>query len=611
MPGDMKRGLLVPIPKGSSDPSIRENNRGISLLTTFYKQFQSLLIGRFGPHMENKISTVQGAGRKKISCTHTSLLVRETIAFNLEENRKVFVALLDVKKAYDTVWSDGLKYKLLKSGIDYKLYKILVELLDDFQCAIFVANEMSEWFTLRQGIPQGAPLSLWMYEIFMNDLIQEIIDCKLGSSIGDIHIACPAYADDMTIITTHHTNMQNILSKAYKHSRKWRYNFSANKSEILIYGQDKRNYHFWLGNEKVPNVEFTTHLGTCLYKNKKHLMSFLEKKVYKGNQAIMSVQGLGSTCAPTSVKLQSKIYWAVSVPIITYGQEVMEANDSCLNYLDDNHWKIAKKIQRLPYQTPDPTVLPLLGWMSLSSYVHFLQLSFLWRVLLLPVRDIYRKITMARILHYCESERMHKGPIVTILDTAKKYNVLQYILYSMLNGFTLTNVQWKKKIKTIIKERECQRHIATLSMYKGTKLFLSAIKTPQLWTWWEYASRNPKSWRKCKNLAQFLTGYRRYHEFFNRDKICNVCLINSECPLTHILFECTELITTRENHWNTVRQHVPAPFIETFEPMQAFAKTCFIMNGMNSKFSSEFEAIYEAILMFVNSMFEERTNLVI
>ena len=43
---------------------------------------------------------------------HTAFLLQETIMAVQERKKKAFVAFLDVKKAFDTVWHEGLLYKV-------------------------------------------------------------------------------------------------------------------------------------------------------------------------------------------------------------------------------------------------------------------------------------------------------------------------------------------------------------------------------------------------------------------------------------------------------------------------------------------------------------------
>ena len=71
------------------------------------------------------VSQLQGACRKGQSCVHTSLLLQETVASALETYRHVFVSYFDVSKAFDTVWINGLFYKLYKIGIRGKLWRIM------------------------------------------------------------------------------------------------------------------------------------------------------------------------------------------------------------------------------------------------------------------------------------------------------------------------------------------------------------------------------------------------------------------------------------------------------------------------------------------------------
>ena len=47
-----------------------------------------------------------------IGCIEASFTILETINHMLERGSKVFSCFLDVRKAFDTVWIDGLLYKL-------------------------------------------------------------------------------------------------------------------------------------------------------------------------------------------------------------------------------------------------------------------------------------------------------------------------------------------------------------------------------------------------------------------------------------------------------------------------------------------------------------------
>ena len=50
--------------------------------------------------------------KEGLGCTEASFTILETINHMLERGSKVFSCFLDVRKAFDTVWIEGLLYKL-------------------------------------------------------------------------------------------------------------------------------------------------------------------------------------------------------------------------------------------------------------------------------------------------------------------------------------------------------------------------------------------------------------------------------------------------------------------------------------------------------------------
>ena len=47
-----------------------------------------------------------------VGCTEASFTILQTINHMLEHGSKVFSCFLDVRKAFDTVWINGILYKL-------------------------------------------------------------------------------------------------------------------------------------------------------------------------------------------------------------------------------------------------------------------------------------------------------------------------------------------------------------------------------------------------------------------------------------------------------------------------------------------------------------------
>ncbi len=78
---------------------------------------------------------------------------------------------LDLRNTFDSIWIDGLIHRLYEIEIDAKLWRLIRELYSDAQCYVQTGSEVSNWFTIGQGVHQGAPMSILLFQIFFNPLI--------------------------------------------------------------------------------------------------------------------------------------------------------------------------------------------------------------------------------------------------------------------------------------------------------------------------------------------------------------------------------------------------------------------------------------------------------
>ena len=143
----------------------------------------------------------------------------------------MYVALLDVKKAFDSVWINGMLYKLIKLGVDKRLLKIISDSYNGFQCTVRVCGLFSEWFIPQQGIHQGDICSMFLYCVYNNDLVEE-----LAVKIGNLKISGVGFADDISVMSTSLYTLQHLTDVCVNHSRKWRYEFGPSKIQLIIYG---------------------------------------------------------------------------------------------------------------------------------------------------------------------------------------------------------------------------------------------------------------------------------------------------------------------------------------------------------------------------------------
>ena len=107
-----------------------------------------------------------------VGCTEASFTIIETINHMLECGSKVFRCFLDVRKAFDTVWIDGLLYKLfLELGVKGRVWLAIRDVYTNVKAQVFYEGSLSRKIYLSQGTGQGRILAIFMYKVYVNGLL--------------------------------------------------------------------------------------------------------------------------------------------------------------------------------------------------------------------------------------------------------------------------------------------------------------------------------------------------------------------------------------------------------------------------------------------------------
>ena len=87
---------------------------------------------------------------------------------------KFVVFFLNMSKAFDKVWHEGLIFKLKSMGISDALLELIKSFLTNRFQRVVLNGQTSEWLSVKAGVPQGLILGPLFFLIYIDDLSVDI-----------------------------------------------------------------------------------------------------------------------------------------------------------------------------------------------------------------------------------------------------------------------------------------------------------------------------------------------------------------------------------------------------------------------------------------------------
>ena len=116
------------------------------------------------------ISPKQSGFRPGDSCTNQLLSIAHEILSAFDDGHEVRGVFLDISKAFDRVWHEGLLFKLRQNGISGELITLIKDFLSCRKQRVVLNGQHWSWADVKAGVLQGSILGPLLLLIYINVL---------------------------------------------------------------------------------------------------------------------------------------------------------------------------------------------------------------------------------------------------------------------------------------------------------------------------------------------------------------------------------------------------------------------------------------------------------
>lgn len=142
--------------------------------------------------------------------------------------------LLDIEKAFDSVWHDGLLYKMINYNFPPFLCKLVQSFLSGRSFKVLVNSSVSSLTYFQSGVPQGSVLGPILYNLFTSDF-PYLSNCEAA-----------IFADDTAILSSHEfslnieTNLRNAMEVLEHYYNTWKIKLNGDKLQAIFFTRKRK-----------------------------------------------------------------------------------------------------------------------------------------------------------------------------------------------------------------------------------------------------------------------------------------------------------------------------------------------------------------------------------
>lgn len=369
VPDRFCEGLLVPIiKKATEDPKVPKSYRPVTISATVSKLLEYYILDQCVDHSYSKYQFGYIPNRGTDMAT---VLAHDVSAWCVSSGSPVYMCSLDAAGAFDAI-PHSVLFRRAMGVIPDRCWQVLYYWYSNMYVYVKWNQRLSAKINVERGTRQGGLSSPLAFNLFYQDLIDELSVCDVGIKIGKESYNVYAYADDVLLSATTVTGLQVLIDKAVRNITKNGLSFNPEKTECLIVGGNPfTTVPKWnINGSQLDLVDGTKYLGTVLgdLNGREHS----DRRFRASNRAFYSLQSAGLSKDGVSPKTAVHIYSTAVRPVLTFGCAAIEMTAGNLKRLDKLAAKHAKTMLGLSHSS---RTTPLFQALNMDTVTHSVNVS--------------------------------------------------------------------------------------------------------------------------------------------------------------------------------------------------------------------------------------------
>ena len=199
---------LIPKKSNAQDPA---DFRPITVSSALIRTLHKVLATRMGRLVQ--LDQRQRAFRPTDGCSDNVFLLDLILRYHHRHNKPLFVASLDIAKAFDSVSHKTIEGTLEVMGIPPPMKAYIMDVYLRSTTSLRCNAWTSESIRPTCGVKQGDPMSPIIFNMVMDRLLRKLPN-DIGVRAGDSLVNAAAFADDMLLFASTPLGLQKLLDVA-------------------------------------------------------------------------------------------------------------------------------------------------------------------------------------------------------------------------------------------------------------------------------------------------------------------------------------------------------------------------------------------------------------